>query len=99
MITYGYAKDYKYSGDGTLLIRVRIPSIHGAYYQTDYNGKTARNYVRDDKLPYYPSLLLPHLPSEGEIVAIASLSDSRSNMLVIGLTGGSYQSTITNVGE
>lgn len=96
MITYGYAKDYKYSGDGTLLIRVRIPSIHGAYYQTDYNGKRARNYVTDDKLPYYPSLLLPHLPTEGEVVAIASLTSSKNDMLVIGLTGGSYQAVVTN---
>lgn len=90
MITYGYVKEYKYRSDGTLMIRVRIPSIHGAYNQSDYRGKLIRNYVLDPDLPYYPSLLLPHLPNEGEVVALASLSNSKSEFLVIGLTGGSY---------
>ena len=31
MITFGYAKAYQYSNDGTLMIKVRIPSVHGAY--------------------------------------------------------------------
>ena len=98
MITFGYAKDYYYAGDGTLMIRVRIPSIHGAMTQYDYNGQRSRGYVQDDDLPYYPSLLLPHLPTNGEVVAVASLNDSRSNMMVIGLTGGSYTLGVTNVG-
>ena len=47
MITYGYAKNYKYISDGTLQIQVRIPSIHGAYKQSNYQGKTIRNYTDD----------------------------------------------------
>lgn len=99
MITFGYAKDYKYTGDGTLMVQVRIPSIHGAYSQKDYNGKTIRNYTQDDDLPWYESILLPHLPNEGEVVAVASEDDSNNAFIVIGLTGGSYSSGVTNLGE
>lgn len=97
MITYGFAKEYMYSGDGTLLIKCRIPSIHGPYSIKQYNGQRIKNYVSDEDLPWYPSLLLPHLPTEGEVVAIASLDESKSNMLIIGLTGGSYYTSITNL--
>lgn len=97
MITYGYAKDYYYTNDGTLMIKVRIPSIHGAYSQADYKGKTIRNYVSDDSLPYYPSLLLQHLPTDGDVVALMSSNSSKNNLLVIGLTGGSYDSGRTNL--
>lgn len=97
MITYGYAKDYQYQGDGTLSIRVRIPSIDGPYKMTEYMGKPVRSYVRDEDLPYYPSLLLPHLPNEGDIVALASVDESNNDWVVIGLTGGSYTSGFTNL--
>lgn len=97
MIVYGYAKGYKYSGDGTLQIQVRIPNVHGAYSLTDYKGKTVRNYTADKDLPWYPSLLLPHLPAEGEVVAISSLDSSSSSWMVIGLTGGSYNAGVTNI--
>lgn len=96
MITFGYAKDYMYTGDGTLMIQVRIPSIHGPYKQTEYKGKSGYAYTRDEDLPYYQSLLLPHLPTEGEVVAVASLDKGLSNFIVIGLTGGSYTASITN---
>lgn len=99
MIINGYVKDYMYTGDGTLMIKVRIPSIHGPMSEREYKGQPVRNYVRDDALPYYPSLLLPHLPSEGEVVALASVNSGNSEFLVLGLTGGSYYSTITNTGE
>lgn len=90
MVTYGYAKQYKYTNDGTLHIQVRIPSIHGPYKQSDANGKKITNYTRDDDLPYYPSLLLPHLPLDGEIVALLATNSSNSEFLILGLTGGSY---------
>lgn len=90
MIIFGYVKQYKYNNDSTLQIQVRIPSIHGPYNQSDARGKVIRNYVQDSDLPFYPSLLLPHLPNEGEVVAISSLDDGNTNMIVIGLTGGSY---------
>lgn len=96
MITFGYAKDYMYTGDGTLMIKVRIPSIHGPYKQTEYRGQSGYVYTRDEDLPYYQSLLLPHLPTEGEVVAVASLDSGLSNFIVIGLTGGSYTASITN---
>lgn len=97
MIVYGYAKEYKYSGDGTLQIKVRIPNVHGAYLKSDYKGKTIRNYTEDKDLPWYPSLLLPHLPADGEVVAVSSLDSSPSNWMVIGLTGGSYNAGVTNL--
>ena len=89
MIVYGYAKGYKYSGDGTLLIQTRIPNVHG-FSLDNYGGKKVRNYTKDEDLPWYPSLLLPHLPGDGEVVAITSLDNTSSNWLIIGLTGGSY---------
>lgn len=91
MVVYGYVKEYKYSGDGTLLVKVRVPNEHGAYDISEYQGKTPRNYVADKDLPWYPSLLLPHLPTEGEVVAITSLDNTSSNWLILGLTGGSYR--------
>lgn len=99
MIVYGYAKKYMYTGDGTLLIQVRIPIIHGPYSQSSYNGKSVRNYTRDEDLPYYSSILLPHLPNEGEVVALTSINEKSSKFLVIGLTGGSYYTGTTNLGE
>lgn len=98
MITYGYAKAYHYTNDGALLVQVRIPSIHGAYNQSNYKGRTIRNYTYDADLPWYPSVLLPHLPNEGEVVALSSLNNSNNNFLVIGLTGGSYHTGTTNLG-
>lgn len=98
MIVYGYVKDHYYANDGTLMIKVRIPSIHGAYSQLEYQGKKIKNYVLDNDLPYYPSLLLPNLPNEGEVVALSSTDNTSSNFLVLGLTGGFYNSVNTDVG-
>ena len=97
MIVYGYVKKYRYSGDGTMQIQVRIPNIHGAYAISDYQGKTVRNYTSDSDLPWYPSLLLAHKPAEGEVVALTTLDNSPSNWLVLGLTGGSYHTGATNI--
>lgn len=97
MITYGYAKQCIYSGDGTIRIQVRIPSIHGPYSLTDGNGKIVRNYTRDNDLPYYDSILLPHLPNPGDVVALMGTSNSMNNLLVIGLTGGSYITGTNNI--
>jgi len=91
MIVYGYVKQYSYLNDGTLSVQVRVPQIHGPYSQTDAGGKIIRNYVQDKDLPWYPSLLLPHLPNEGEVVMLQSANDSKSaEYVVLGLTGGSY---------
>ncbi len=90
MITYGYAKQYKYAGDGSLQIQVRIPSIHGPYKQSDANGKTIRNYTRDKDLPYYQSILLPHLPNDGEVVCLLETDSGSKEFIVIGLTGSQY---------
>ena len=97
MIVYGYVKDVRYAGDGTMQIQVRIPNVHGAYQLTDYKGKKVRNYTSDADLPWYSSLLLPHEPTEGEVVALGSLDKSSSNMIVLGLTGGSYNAGSTNI--
>ena len=97
MIVYGYAKKYYYTGDGTLQVQVRIPNIHGPYSQADYHGKPVRNYTRDADLPFFPSVLLPHLPAEGEVVALCSINESANDFMVIGLTGGSYLTGVTNL--
>lgn len=87
MIIYGYVKDYKYANDGTFQIKARIPAIHGPYKQQSTKG----NYTRDEDLPWYTSILLPHLPTEGEVVMLQSVNESKSSeYVVIGLTGGSY---------
>jgi len=91
MTTFGYAKQYMYAGDNTLQIQVRIPSIHGPYKQSDYKGKAVRNYVKDEDLPFYPSLLLPHLPHNGDVVAVTALDKGNTSFLVVGLMGSSYQ--------
>lgn len=91
MIVYGYAIEYSYAGTGQLMIKVRIPNIHGPYNQREYRGQKVKNYTSDENLPWYPSLLLPHLPNNGEVVALLQVSDSTSSdFLVIGLTGGQY---------
>jgi hypothetical protein len=92
MITYGYAKKYQYNKDGALMIQVRIPSIHGPYKQGDYRGQTIRNYTLDENLPFYHSILLPHTPTDGEVVVLQSLQENSYEFIVIGLTGGSYHS-------
>ena len=97
MIVYGYVKATKYSGDGTLLIQTRIPAVHGPYLLSDYNGKRVRNYTKDEDLPWYPSLLLPYTPGDGEVVAIESLDNTSSSFLILGLTGGSYNAGATNI--
>ena len=97
MVLYGYAKDYYYTNDGVLQIRVRIPQIHGAFSQSDYRGKPVRGYVLDENLPYFPSVLLPHLPIDGEVVALSSINESMNEFLVIGLTGASYYSGKTTL--
>lgn len=94
MMTMGYAKEYHYAGDSSLMVKVRIPSIHGPYKETDARGKIVHNYVRDEDLPFYRSLLLPRYPKEGDVVVLESASgDSNSpDFIVIGLTGASYTS-------
>lgn len=91
MIIYGYAKDYLYSGDGSLKVKVRIPSIHGPYKKSDSKGKIIHSYVEDSNLPYYPSILLPHNPKEGEVVVLSSMNEANNEFIVIGITGGSYK--------
>ena len=97
MIVYGYAKNYKYTNEGTLLIQVRIPSIHGPMYKKDFNGKTVSKYTQDSDLPWVQSLLLPHLPSDGDVVALSSTDTTSNNWLVIGLTGGQYSKYAENI--
>lgn len=91
MITFGYAKSYYYDSNGCLYVKVRIPSIHGAYRQQDYNGASIRNYTLDEDLPFYQSVLLPKTPADGDVVTLSSMSEgSGSDFMVVGLTGGKY---------
>ena len=87
MVTYGFAKDYTYDGDGTLKVQVRIPSIHGPYRQES----SKERYTLDKDLPWYTSLLLPNFPNEGDVVALVNANKSyNSELIVIGMTGGNY---------
>ncbi len=99
MVIYGYVKNYDYAGDGTFLIQVRIPAVHGPFLQEDAKGMRIKNYTRDEDLPFYPSLILPYTPSEGDVVAMLNIKDSTTTeFIVIGLTGGSYYKGATNIG-
>lgn len=96
MIVYGYAKESYYSGNSAYMVKVRVPSIHGPYKQSDAGGKTIRNYVKDSDLPVYPSVILPYEPKDGDIVVLANHnnSDTNTDFIVIGLTGASYETGI-----
>ena len=98
MTTYGFCKEVRYSGDGTLMIRTRVPTIHGPYRQNNAMGKPLRNYTRDEDLPFYPSVLLPYMPKDGDVVVVTSLNDGNTGFIIIGLTGGSYQLMNSNQG-
>lgn len=86
-MTYGFAKDYTFDGDGTLKVQVRIPSIHGPYRQSNSRDR----YTLDKDLPWYTSLLMPNFPNEGDVVALQNVNSSDdSELIVIGMTGGNY---------
>ena len=95
----GYVIDVKYSGDGTMFIKTRIPSIHGPMRQEEYRGQPVRNYVLDNDLPYYPATLLPSVPAYGEVVVLSDSAPGSYQFTIIGLTGGNYARTWTNIGE
>lgn len=99
MIVFGYVKDTKYAGDGTLMVQTRIPNVHGPYSKSEYNGKKIRNYTPDSDLPWYPSLVLPYKPVDGDVVALTTLDGTSSSWLILGLTGGSYSGDSTNLGQ
>lgn len=90
MIVYGYAKGYRTLNDGTCEVKVRIPNVHGPMSLSEYKGKKVTNYIPDKDLPYYRSILLPYNPNEGDVVMLMSVNDSMNDLVVIGLTGGSY---------
>ena len=96
MITFGYVRQYRYANDGTLMLQVRIPSVHGPYNLSEYKGRQIHNYTKDEDLPWYQSILLPHLPTSGEVIALESINKANTEFLAIGLTGGSYLSSMTN---
>jgi len=98
MIINGYVRDHKYEADGTLVVQVRIPSIHGPMDINDYRGKVARNYVRDEDLPYYSSLILPRNPEKDDVVTLMSKNDKTSEFIVLGLTGAKYTKNLSNLG-
>lgn len=86
MIIYGIAKSIDNREDGTLWIQTRIPNIHGADDISMYNGQIVRNYVLDDDLPWYQSLLLNKQPSIGDTVALLSINNANNEFLIIGVT-------------
>jgi len=90
MIVFGYAKSYMYANTGEMYVQVRIPNIHGPIDQRDYQGKKITNYIKDENLPWYPALLMPHNPNTNEVVALMSISESKTDFIVLGLTGGQY---------
>ena len=93
MVVYGYVYDTMYTGTGELMVQVRIPNIHGPIDQRDYQGQRVKNYTKDENLPWYPALLMPHMPKYLEVVCLMSVNSANNEFIVIGLTGGQYQST------
>lgn len=85
MLTYGIAKENTTRDDGTLWIKVRIPSIHGAESQSDYNGQTIRNYVYDKDLPWFQSILMSDIPNSGDTVVLSSINESNNRFIVLGI--------------
>ena len=54
--------------------------------------------TEDGALPWYQSVLLPHLPNEGEVVMLlCTNSSASSSFVVIGLTGGAYTLNSTDL--
>lgn len=90
MIVHGYAKSSMVEEDGTFKLKVRIPSIHGPYSLSDYRGRRPVNYVRDEDLPYYNSVILPKTVEDGDVVVLTTNNDDSSHFFVLGLTGSSY---------
>ena len=90
MLILGYAIKYRYADNGTVEVQVRIPNVHGPMDLTEYHGSSANNYVAEDDLPYYMSIIMPHLPNYGDVVVLSSRSDAMCEWVVIGLTGGNY---------
>ena len=91
MLILGYAIKYRYADNGTTEVQVRIPTAHGPMDKSEYGGKTVHNYVEENDLPYYMSLILPHMPNYGDVVVLSATTESRKDWVVIGLTGGSYK--------
>lgn len=91
MVTTGYAIKYRYADNGTTEVQVRIPNVHGPMNKSEYNGKTARNYVEEEDLPYFMSVIMPHMPSYGDVVVLESNHTSQREWTVIGMTGGNYK--------
>ena len=87
MMTYGFAKEYMFDGDGTMKVKVRIPSIHGPYRQE----MSKQKYTQDKDLPWYTSVLMPNFPNEGDVVVLESMTSSaNSQFIIVGMTGGNY---------
>ena len=100
MIVYGYAKGYYYDSRGCMYVKVRIPNEHGAYRQQDYKGAQIKNYTLDEDLPFYESVLLPRVPSEGDVVVLTTKSEGRgSDFMVIGLTGAKYNDGVVDLSK
>ena len=85
MLTYGIAKENTTRDDGTLWIKVRIPSIHGADSQSAYGGQTIRNYVYDKDLPWFQSILMSDIPNSGDTVVLSSINESNNRFIVLGI--------------
>ena len=90
MITLGYAITYRYAANGTTEVQVRIPNVHGPMNKSEYQGKTANGYVEEKDLPYFMSVIMPHMPSYGDVVVLEAVSENKHRWVVIGMTGGNY---------
>lgn len=96
MIVYGFAKDVKYAGDGTMYVKVRIPAIHGPNDRNEYRGHMDRNYVWDKDLPYYQANILASVPVDGDILELKSPNEGSTDFIVSGITGSELAHIATN---
>jgi hypothetical protein len=105
MCLFGIAADTPtYDADGVISIKVRIPTLHGAWDISDYSGKTnaSRAYdkrVADKDLPLYQALQSESLRmvEVGDILLITTIDGSKSGtMFIMGRTGSTiYKGGLT----
>lgn len=99
MRVYGFVRDVQYGDNGTMFVKVRIPSIHGPADRGDYQGHQVRNYVYDNNLPYYRANLIGSVPVIDDVVELQSINEQTTDLIVTGITGGQYGASWTNIGE
>jgi hypothetical protein len=74
--------------DGTMWVKLRIPSIHGAADVRAYRGSQERhNRIPDSKLPQYQCVRFSSPLALGEVVMLESTRNNKENWVVTNRMG------------